>query len=77
MLDLKFIRANLGKVKEMLKNRGLDLDLSLFDRIDRERRALLGELESLRHQRNRVNEEIVGMKKSGDDASQIDASLSP
>ena len=71
MLDLKFIRANLDKVKEMLKNRGQDLDLSLFDRIDRERRELLGGLESLRHQRNRVNEEIVAMKKNGDDASQI------
>ncbi len=71
MLDLKFIRANLDKVKEMLKNRGQDLDLSLFDRIDKERRALLERLESLRHQRNRVNEEIVAMKKSGDDASQI------
>jgi seryl-tRNA synthetase len=71
MLDLKFIRTNLDKVKEMLKNRGQDLDLSLFDTIDKERRALLGELESLRHQRNRVNEEIVAMKKGGDDASQI------
>jgi seryl-tRNA synthetase len=71
MLDLKFIRANLDNVKEMLKNRGQDLDLSLFDRIDKERRALLERLESLRHQRNRVNEEIVAMKKSGDDASQI------
>ena len=56
MLDLKYIRANLDKVKEMVKNRGQDLDLSLFDRIDKERRALLGGLESLRNQRNRVNE---------------------
>ena len=71
MLDLKYIRANLDKVKEMLKNRGQDLDLSLFDRIDKERRALLGRLESLRHQRNRVNEEIVTMKNRGEDASQI------
>jgi seryl-tRNA synthetase len=71
MLDLKFIRANLDKVKEMLKNRGQDLDLSLFDRIDKERRAILGSLESLRHQRNRVNDEIVAIKNKGDDASQI------
>ena len=71
MLDLKFIRTNLDKVKEMLKNRGQDLDLSLFDAIDKERRELLGGLESLRHQRNRVNEEIAAMKKKGDDASQI------
>ncbi len=71
MLDVKFIRANLDKVKEMLKNRGQDLDLSIFDRIDKERRTLLRGLENLRHQRNRVNEEIVAMKNSGEDASQI------
>ena len=71
MLDFKFIRANLKRVKEMLKNRGQDLDLSLFDTIDKQRRELLGGLEGLRHQRNRVSEEIAAMKKRGDDASQI------
>ena len=30
MLDLKFIRSNLDNIKEMLKNRGYDLDFSLF-----------------------------------------------
>lgn len=69
MLDLKFIRGNLDKVKEMLKNRGHDLDISLFESIDKERRELLGRLESLRHQRNRVSEEIAAMKKRGEDAS--------
>jgi seryl-tRNA synthetase len=71
MLDLKFIRTNLDRVKEMLKNRGQDLDLSLFDTIDKQRRELLGGLEPLRHRRNRVSEEIATMKKRGDDASQI------
>ncbi len=71
MLDLKFIRANLDRVKEMLRNRGQDLDLSLFDTIDKQRRELLGGLEHLRHRRNRVSEEIAAMKKRGDDASQI------
>jgi seryl-tRNA synthetase len=71
MLDLKFIRANLDRVKEMLKNRGQDLDLSVFDTIDKQRRELLGGLERLRHRRNRVSEEIAAMKKRGDDASQI------
>lgn len=71
MLDLKFIRSNLDKVKEMLKDRGYDLDLSIFDSVDRERRKILATLESLRHQRNRVSEEIAAMKKKGEDASQI------
>ena len=71
MLDLKFIRSNLDKVKEMLKNRGYDLDISVFESVDRERREILTTLESLRHQRNRVSEDIAAMKKKGEDASQI------
>ncbi len=71
MLDLKFIRANLGKVKDMLKSRGYDLDISLFESADRERREILKRLESLRHQRNRVSEQIADMKKKGEDASQV------
>ncbi len=71
MLDLKFIRSNLDKVKEMLKNRGYDLDISVFESVDKERREILTHLERLRHQRNRVSEEIAAMKKKGEDASQI------
>jgi seryl-tRNA synthetase len=71
MLDLKFIRSNLDKVKEMLKNRGYDLDISVFESADKERREILTTLESLRHQRNRVSEDIAAMKKKGEDASQI------
>ncbi|MGD9321384.1 MAG: serine--tRNA ligase, partial [Desulfobacteraceae bacterium] len=71
MLDLKFIRSNLDKVKEMLKNRGYDLDISVFECVDKQRREILTTLESLRHQRNRVSEDIAGMKKKGEDASQI------
>jgi seryl-tRNA synthetase len=71
MLDLKFIRSNLDKVKEMLKNRGYDLDISVFESVDKQRREILTTLESLRHQRNRVSEDIAAMKKKGEDASQI------
>jgi seryl-tRNA synthetase len=71
MLDLKFIRSNLDKVKEMLKNRGYDLDISVFESVDKERRETLTTLESLRHQRNRVSDDIASMKKKGEDASQI------
>ena len=75
MLDLKFIRSNLDKVKEMLKNRGYDLDISVFESVDKERREILSSLEGLRHQRNRVSEDIAAMKKKGEDASQIIAEM--
>ncbi len=75
MLDLKFIRSNLDKVKEMLKNRGYDLDISVFETVDEKRREILTSLEGLRHQRNRVSEDIAVMKKKGEDASQIIAEM--
>ncbi|MFH1349547.1 MAG: serine--tRNA ligase [Pseudomonadota bacterium] len=75
MLDLKFIRSNLDLVKEMLQNRRYDLDLSVFESLDKERREVLSTLEMLRHQRNKVSEEIAAMKKRGEDASPIIAEM--
>jgi len=71
MLDLKFIRSNLDAVKEMIENRGYDLDISVFESIDSKRRELLPALEGLRHQRNRVSQDIAEMKKNGEDASHL------
>jgi seryl-tRNA synthetase len=69
MLDLKFIRSNLPKVKQMVVDRGYDLDIDRFSMLDRERREGLTALEELRHRRNRVSEEIAAMKRAGEDAS--------
>ena len=55
MLDLKFLRSNLDRVKAMMENRGYDLDISVFESIDSKRREMLPALEGLRHQRNRVD----------------------
>jgi seryl-tRNA synthetase len=75
MLDLRFIRTNLDAVKEMLKNRRNDLDISLFETIDKRRREILPALETLRHRRNTVSEEIAGMKKQRQDASGVIAEM--
>jgi seryl-tRNA synthetase len=71
MLDLKFARTNLNTIKEMIKNREYNLDLSQFERLDEERRNRLTVLEEMRHRRNQVSEEIAAMKKRGDDASAV------
>jgi seryl-tRNA synthetase len=71
MLDLKFIRNNLETVRRMLENRGYDLDISAFESMDKKRRDILPELEGLRHQRNRVSEDIASMKRDGKDASSL------
>lgn len=71
MLDLKFIRSNLDDVKIMLQNRGNDLDISVFEALDKDRRERLSLLEALRRKRNTVSDEIAAMKKRGDDASGV------
>ena len=71
MLDLKYIRNNIETIKTMLKNRNNDLDISVFESIDAERRDKLAEVEALRSKRNTVSEEIAAMKKKGEDASSL------
>ncbi len=41
MLDLKFVRENLDKVAEAMKNRHTEVDLDAFRKLDQERRDLL------------------------------------
>ncbi len=75
MIDHKFIRSNLAVIQEMLKNRNYDLDISVFESLDKERRKNLTQLESLRHKRNTVNNDIASMKKKGEDTSSIIAEM--
>jgi seryl-tRNA synthetase len=75
MLDLKFIRSNPDKIKDMLKNRKYDIDMSIFESVDKERREKLSTLEALRAQRNKVSEDIAAMKKGGKDASAVIAEM--
>ncbi len=71
MLDIKFIRNNVDKVKKAieLKNDHADID-KLID-LDAEKRKAMTEVEELKHQRNEVTERIARMKKQKQDASQI------
>lgn len=71
MLDLKYIRLNLETIRQMIKDRGYDLDMSGFETLDQQRRQRLTVLEELRHTRNRVSDEIAAIKKSGGDASNL------
>jgi len=75
MLDLKFVRSHLKDIEDMLKNRGYDLDISRFETLDQTRREILSGLEALRHQKNRVSEEIAAMKKRGEDALTVIAEM--
>lgn len=58
-----------------LDQRGATGDLETFKRCDDRRRALLTEIEALRHRRNVVSEQIARMKKDGDDAERLVAEM--
>ena len=71
MLDLRFIRANLDKIKDMLAKRGYELDMSRFEQLDKKRREMISEIEALRAKRNELNNQISQKKKKGEDAEEI------
>jgi seryl-tRNA synthetase len=71
MLEIKFVRQNLSLVQEALKNRNTSADLEIFQKSDEDRREILAQVESLRHRRNVVSQQIAEMKKSGHDADDL------
>ncbi len=75
MLEIKFVRQNLAAIQKALQTRGHSMDLDAFKRCDDERRAILIELEALRHQRNVVSDQIADMKKAGQNADPVVAKM--
>jgi len=73
MLDLSFVRDNIPKIEEMLRHRGMNPDTVLkdFRTVDAQRRQAIQSAETLKAHRNRLSEQIAGLKKSGQDASQL------
>ena len=57
----------------MLRNRGMNPDVILkdFRTVDAQRRQAINAAETLKAHRNRLSEEIAGLKKSGQDASAL------
>jgi seryl-tRNA synthetase len=71
MLEIKFVSQNLSTVEEALGARGHQVDLAAFKKYDDERRAVLQEIETLRHRRNVVSDQIAAMKKAGENAEDV------
>jgi seryl-tRNA synthetase len=67
MLDLKYLRDNLDEAERRLSTRGAAVSLSAFRNLDRRRRDLLGESESLKAEKNRVSA-VIGQTR---DKSQV------
>jgi seryl-tRNA synthetase len=73
MLDLSFVRDNIPKIEQMLRDRGMNPDAVLkdFRTVDTQRRQAIQSAETLKAHRNRLTEEIAALKKSGQDANQL------
>jgi len=70
MLDIKFVRENVDVVKANMTRKNRE-DLGIVDEVlvlDDKWRKLKYEEDGLRSSRNRVSEEIAGLKKAGEDA---------
>ncbi len=62
MLDIKFIKENIDKVKKSIKDRGVKADVDRLLKLDEERRKMLTEVEKLKHIRNEASDEIARLK---------------
>jgi seryl-tRNA synthetase len=66
MLDLNYVRDNLEAVQKALATRGFAGDfLDRFAEIDRERRRVIGEADSINQQRNTASKEIGALMQAG------------
>ena len=71
MLDLKLMQKNPEIVRQSLEKRGSKIDVQEFVDLDTRRKALIGEVESLKAEKNAVGPEIAKRKKAGEDASDL------
>jgi seryl-tRNA synthetase len=71
MLDLNFVRDNLPRVEEMLRQRSADPAAVLkdFHEVDTQRRQAITEAETMKARRNKASEDISKLKKAGQDAT--------
>lgn len=77
MLDLKFVRDNKDIVKDSIKNRNLKLDIDELLKFDEEHRKILVEVEELRSQRNKANDEVAAAIKAKKNPKDIIDKMKP
>lgn len=73
MLDVKFIRENEALCKERLAKRGksYDEEIDLILALDQRRRDIIGKVESMKAEQNKVSKSIPKRKKAGEDVSSL------
>ncbi len=76
MLDIKRIRQNPEELERAMKSRrNKGADVSGLLELDKQRRALLGEVEVLKARSNQVSSEIPKLKKAGENTDELMAEM--
>ena len=75
MLDIKILRTEPDKIREALKKRNNDLDITPAIELDLARREILTQVEKKKAQQNEISKKIPQMKKAGEDTAAIFAEM--
>ena len=75
MLDIKILRQEPERIKEALKKRNNDLDIEPAIVLDKERRAILTEVEQKKAKQNEISKQIPQLKKAGENTDAIFAEM--
>ncbi len=71
VLDLKYIREHTDLVRKAALDKGESVDIDRILELDGERRRIIGEVETLKEERNRRSKEIAEHKKSGENPTEL------
>lgn len=63
MLDIKFIRDNVDLVEDAIKNKNETVNLDLVLTLDKEKRKIQFEYDTLRSEQNKISQQIPKLKK--------------
>jgi seryl-tRNA synthetase len=75
MLDIKILRQNPDKIRQALKNRNNDLDITPAIELDLQRREILTDVEKKKAKQNEISKKIPQMKKAGENTDVIFAEM--
>ena len=75
MLDIKILRSEPDRIREALKKRNNDLDITPAIELDIARREILTDVEKKKSKQNEISKKIPQMKKNGEDTAAIFAEM--
>jgi seryl-tRNA synthetase len=71
MLDLKQVVSDTDKIRDMLVKRRQDIDLTPFEALNAQRKALQAEYDDLRSKQNQASKDIARLKSEKKDAAEV------